>query len=217
MEKIVILGLGARSTLFYQEKLHQIYFEINGHYATFPFVVKQLDFNLINPYLPENIAVVAPILKHELRQYDVAGVHLLVPNITIHQILDTIDFQLQIIHPYKLLIRALADKGGTKVVLFGTKFTNNNPYLASFITKNSIENLRIEDLLFLDELRKKVYAYAETKQDIISYNKLIEKYSENHIVVIACTELSIISSGHDSNVIDLSKLQCDESLQLILT
>lgn len=217
MEKIVILGLGARSTLFCQEKLHQMYFKINGNYATFPFVVKQLDFNLINPYLPENKAVVSPILKRELKQFDIAGVHLLVPNITIHQILDTMDFQLQIIHPYKLLIRILASKKGEKVILFGTKFTNNSPYFASFITENSIENLLIEDLLFLDELRKKVYAYAETKQDIINFNKLITKYSKNHIVIIACTELSIINSSGDNNVIDLLRLQCDESLQIILS
>jgi aspartate racemase len=217
MEKIVILGLGVRSTLFYQTKLHRLYFEIKGIYATFPFVVKQLDFHLINPYLPNNKSVISPILKRELKQYDVAGVYLLVPNITIHQILDTIDFQLQIIHPYKLLIKALADKKGKKLVLFGTKFTNNSPYLASFITENSIKNVRIEDVLFLDELRKKVYAYAETNQDIITYNKLIGTYSQNHIVVIACTELSIINSSTDNNIIDLSTLQCNESLQLILT
>jgi len=192
-------------------------FEINGNYAIFPFVVKQLDFNLINPYLPENNAVVSPILKREVKQYDVAGVHLLVPNITIHQILDTIDFQLKIIHPYKLLSRILADRKEKKVILFGTKFTTNSSYLASFITKNSIANISIEDLLFLDELRKKVYAYAETNQDIINFNKLITKYSKNHIVVIACAELSIINNSGDNNVIDLSRLQFDESLQIILS
>lgn len=216
MEKIVILGLGARSTLFYQEKLHQSYLEIKGNYATFPFIVKQLDFNLVNPFLPDNIAVVSPILKLELKQYDVTGVHLVVPNITIHKILDTIDFQLQIIHPYKLLISVLGDKKGKKVVFFGTKFTCNSSYLASFITDNPIKNLKIEEILFLDELRKKVYFYAETNQDITTYNKLIAKYSQNHIVVIACTELSIINSSGANNVIDLSRLQCDESLRLIL-
>lgn len=216
MEKIVILGLGARSTLFYQEKLHQLYLEVRGIYATFPFIIKQLDFNLINPYLPENKVVISPILKRELKQYDVSGVHLLVPNITIHQILDSIDFQLQIIHPYKLLTKVLVNKKGKNVVFFGTKFTDNRSYLASFIPENSIESVNSEDVLFLDELRKKVYTYAETNQDIITFNTLISKYSENFVVVIACTELSIINSSSDENIIDLSTLQCDETLQLIL-
>ena len=216
MKKIVILGLGARSTLFYQEALHQLFFETKGKYTTFPFILKQLDFNLINPYLPDNAAVISPILKRELEEYDVAEVHLLVPNITIHQIIDTLDFQLQIVHPYKLLIRELANKKGKKVVFFGTKYTNNSSYLGSFITENLVEKINIEDVLFLDEMRKKIYTYAETSQDLILYNKLLEKYSRNAIVVIACTELSIINKSCNTNIVDLAKLQCHECLQILL-
>ncbi len=215
MKNLVILGLGARSSLFYQQKLHEMYFKLKGAYSTFPFIVKQLDFNLINPYLPDNLAVVSPILERELKEYNVTGVQLLVPNITIHEMLDTLTFNLQIVHPYKLLDNALGNRQRKKVMLFGTKFTNNNSYIDSYVKNNSIEKLQNEDLLFLDDLRKKVYAYTETAQDITIFNDLINKYSKNHIVVIACTELSIINRSNDENVIDLSILQCHESLKLI--
>ena len=217
MKNLVILGLGARSTLFYQQKLHEMYFKLKGDYSTFPFIVKQLDFNLINPHLPSNLEVVSPILERELKEYNVTGVHLLVPNITIHEMLDTIAFNLQIIHPYKLLVSTLANRQTKKVVFFGTKFTNHNSYIDSYVKNNSIHKLQIEDLLFLDDLRKKVYAYVETNQEILIFNNLIGKYSKNHIVVIACTELSIINRSNDENVIDLSKLQYKECLKLITT
>ncbi|MEC5167415.1 aspartate racemase [Flavobacterium sp. PL11] len=215
MVRIVILGLGARSTLFYQEKLHQLYFQLKGNYGTFPFILNQLDFNLVNPFLPENIAIISPILQYELKKYDVTDVYLLVPNITIHQILDRMNFRLNIIHPFKLLIKELANRKERKIVLFGTKFTNNNNYLTYFIDEKLIENLITAEMLFLDELRKKVYAYLETEQDLMIFNTLISKYSKNYIVIIACTELSIINRNKSTNVIDLSWLQCVESLQLI--
>ena len=215
MEQLIILGLGARSTLFYQEKLHELYFCKKGGYSTFPFILKQLDFNSINPYLPNNTSVIAPILQRELKDYNRAEVKLLVPNITIHKILDRIEFNLQIIHPYELLNKELENSKLSNLVFFGTKFTNNDSYIASYIKDRSIEKLRDDEVLFLDDLRKNVYANTENNEDIIIYNKLIEKYSENYIVIIACTELSIINSSKNKNVIDLSILQCRESMKII--
>ncbi|QCX40236.1 aspartate/glutamate racemase family protein [Aureibaculum algae] len=215
MKHLVILGLGARSTLFYQKKLHELYFKKEGAYATFPFTLKQLDFNTINPYLPNNTSVLSPILQEELKVYNYSEVRLLVPNITIHEILDTIEFNLQIIHPYKLLVKELSNIKLNNLVFFGTKFTNNNSYLSSYISDKSIVKLKNKEVIFLDDLRKKVYANAETSQDVIIYNEMIARYSINNIVIIACTELSIINTSEHVHVIDLSMLQCKESLKII--
>ena len=46
------------------------------------------------------------------------------------------------------------------------------------------------------------------------YNKTIEKYQQKNHIVIACTELSIISSQADSSkMIDLALLQLDKAYQ----
>ncbi|TXE15947.1 hypothetical protein ES692_14415 [Psychroserpens burtonensis] len=215
MKQLVILGLGARSTLFYQEKLHELYFNQEGQYATFPFILKQLDFNAINPYLPSNTAVISPILCRELKVYNSSEVNLLVPNITIHEIFDSMQFELHIIHPYKLLVTELANKIINNLVFFGTKYTNDNSNIASYCAGLSIEKLRKDEIVFLDDLRKKVYFNTETNQDIRTYNTMIAKYSENNTVIIACTELSIINTNSSERVIDLALLQCRNSLELV--
>lgn len=215
MKQLVILGLGARSTLFYQEKLHELYFNKEGEYATFPFILKQLDFNVINPYLPSNAAVISQILCRELKAYNSSEVNLLVPNITIHEIFDTMQFELHIIHPYKLLVTELANKIINNLVFFGTKYTNDNSNIGSYCVGLSIEKLRKDEIVFLDDLRKKVYFNTETNQDIRTYNTMIAKYSENNTVIIACTELSIINTSSSERVIDLALLQCRKSLELV--
>ena len=215
MKQLVILGLGARSTLFYQSTLHKLSFNKEGAYATFPFILKQLDFNAINPYLPNNAAIISPILYRELRDYNTSAVNLLVPNITIHEILDTMQFELHIIHPYKLLVNELATKAISNLVFFGTKHADSSSSIASYLSDQSIVKLRHDEVLFLDDLRKKVYANTETNQDIKIFKTLVAKYSKTNIVIIACTELSIINTNNRERVIDLALLQCHKSLELI--
>lgn len=215
MSQLLILGLGARSTLFYQEQLHNLYFEKHGGYATFPFILKQLNFNTINPFLPDNVEVLSPILEELLTAFNFPNVHLLVPNISIHEILDTITFKLKIIHPYELLLKKLQDKKENKMIFFGTKFTHINSYISAFIREGLVEKLHDEEILFLDNLRKKIYSYNETAQEVENFNKMMLHYSQQFIVVIACTELSIINKNETPNVIDLAMLQIQESLLVI--
>jgi aspartate racemase len=124
-------------------------------------------------------------------------------------------FELYIIHPYKLLVTELANKIINNLVFFGTKYTNDNSNIASYCVGLSIEKLRKYEIVFLDDLRKKVYFNTETNQDIRTYNTMISKYSENNTVIIACTELSIINTSSSERVIDLALLQCRKSLELV--
>lgn len=214
MVHLVLIGLGARSTLFYQEKLHDLFFDNTENYPTCPFLLKQLNFNQINPSLPDGIEKISPILSHELQSYDRENVAILVPNITIHKVLDTFSFRCNIVHPYVLLREKLKDNQIDKIIIFGTKHTPKDAYVKTQLPHLNIEVLQEEEMLFLDNLRKRVYAYQETENDIILYNTLLQKYAKNHTVVIACTELSVINSSSHKNIIDLALLQCQAAINL---
>ncbi|WP_452224386.1 hypothetical protein [Lacinutrix chionoecetis] len=214
--QLVILGLGARSTLYYQNYLHKLYLKKHTGFATCPFTVKQIDFNLINPFLPNGAEVITPIIENELQSFNTNKTHLLVPNITLHSILDAIDFKLNIIHPITLLKNSLKLTNSNKAVVFGTRHTNaviNYDYILSN-EHMSLISLEEEDIEFLDELRQKVYSHLETDKDLSRYKTLFKKYN-NCIIIVSCTELSVINNFAFHNVLDLAKLQCHEAISLI--
>ena len=97
-----LLGLGSRSTVFYLEKLNALYQELNKGYSTFPCVVLNIDFNSINPYLPNKTSDLLHNLKPVIKDLErLAMGHLVVPNITLHETLERITMRTKIIHPVK--------------------------------------------------------------------------------------------------------------------
>lgn len=214
MSHLVILGLGARSTLFYQKKLHELYFKKFGGYTTLPFLLKQLNFNHINPHLPHDTEKVSKVVSQALEAYNSPEFRLLMPNMTLHKLLDNLNMQLQIIHPFQLLKSELKRKPNRPIVIFGTRHTSNSSYIGSYVDTHSLVEVVPETITFLDNLRQKVYAYSETAYNVDHYNALIAKYARDYIVVIACTELSVVNNVSHENVIDLVQLQCQESINM---
>ncbi|AEH02394.1 aspartate/glutamate racemase family protein [Lacinutrix sp. 5H-3-7-4] len=212
--KLVILGLGVKSTLFYQKTLHDLYFKKYRSYSTCPFILKQINFNTINPYLPNGHDIIAPILKNTLENYNSSKINLLVPNITLHNILDTLDFKLNIIHPIKLLEKKTRNSVINKCVVFGTRHTKANSSIGKALQFSNIQiiGLNKDEVSFLDVLRQAVYNGTETLQDINKYNQLLKEYSEEYLVIIACSELSVINTNHTINIIDLARMQCEEAV-----
>ncbi len=98
-----ILGLGERSTQFYISTLHRLYHEKLGGFHTFPFVLYQIDFNTINPFLPNQFDKLIPEMKNILQMIlDVNASQYLIPNITLHETLDKINHQIDMVHPVQL-------------------------------------------------------------------------------------------------------------------
>lgn len=209
--ELVILGLGARSTLFYQKTLHDLYFNKYKNYSTCPFILHQINFNIINPYLPNGHDTIAPILKNSLEKYNTPKTNLLVPNITLHTILDTLNLKLNIIHPIKLLKNKLKSSTINKCVVFGTRHTHTNSSLGKALNFNNIQikPLNTNEIEFLDVLRQDVYSNAESVTSINKFNQLLKAYSKDYLVIIACTELSVINTTNTNNVIDLAIMQCE--------
>lgn len=208
-----ILGLGNRSTLYYIDALNTAFNKIQKEYSTFPFLLYNTDFNLINPYLPDNFEKLLPTLSEYLNQIEKLPIsHLLIPNITLHEALDKLKTTLPILHPLALSATSLKDNNKSKVVVFGSKYTMTSTYISNYFSSEGIQVISPsqQDIDFIDGLRKKIYSNCEKPSDIEIYNKLISKYSKNSCVLIACTELSILNNS--SEITDMAKLQIDEAI-----
>ena len=212
----IVLGLGAVSTAFYLKEIHKKYHERNHQFSTCPLLVYQIDFQEINPFLPNQFEVLIPKLKEVLKEITTLAItKLLVPNITLHETLDQIKIQLEICHPVDLTLKYLEENGMSEVYLFGTLYTMNSEYLKSRFLAKKVKVLQpVEsDQKSIDDFRKKVYQGNETLEEITFFQSMIQKYSEKNAVVIACTELSVFALKENPSCIDMMDLQIEEFLK----
>ena len=211
-----ILGLGAVSTAFYLKEIHHKYQKRNGEFSTASFVMYQIDFQEINPFLPNNFEVLIPKAKSYLKEISDLGItRLLVPNITLHETLDQIEIPFEICHPVDLTLEYLEENRISEAYLFGTLYTMNSEYLNSKFSERNIKILKPtdSDQSWIDTFRKKVYLEKQTSKEIEIFQNLIQKYSGKKPVVIACTELSIYSLKQNPSCIDMMDLQIEDFLK----
>lgn len=211
-----VLGLGAVSTAFYLKEIHRKHQEKNYQFSTCPLLVYQIDFQEINPFLPNQYEVLISKLKETLKEITTLGISkLLIPNITLHETLDQIEIPLEICHPVDLTLKHLKDNQISEVYLFGTSYTMNSEYLkARFFAKKVKVVQPVEShQKWIDDFRKKVYQGNETLEEITFFQTLIRKYSKKNAVVIACTELSVFSLKENPSCIDMMDLQVEEFLK----
>ena len=211
-----VLGLGSVSTGFYLKKIHNKYQEKNKEFSTCPLVVYQIDFQELNPFLPNNFEVLIPRLKSYFKSISNLGItKLLIPNITLHETLDQIETPLKICHPIDLTIQYLNENQIFEVYIFATLYTTNSDYIQSRFSENKIQILKptVSDQNWIDDFRKRVYEEQETLEETALFQNLIQKYSNKENVVIACTELSVFYSKENPSCIHMMDLQIDEFLK----
>lgn len=215
--KLVILGLGSRTTAFYLSELNSAYQKQKGGYSTFPLLLLNADFNKINPFLPSPSLELDDVVQSYVSEIEEFGKeNILIPNITLHETIDRINVEKNIIHPIHLTISTIKKNQWTKIVLFGSLHSMQSTYLNRHFKSTNIEVILPlkEEMLLIDEVRKQVYHETETEDLIKKYHSLILKYSTNNPVVLACTELSIFNPKNNNNIIDMVQLQIEEALNL---
>lgn len=216
--KLAILGLGSRSTLFYIKELNELYNKVKGGYSTCPFLLLNTDFNAINSLLPNTSSALDNVVFKYISDIKKLTVpYLLIPNITLHETVDRLNVAVQILHPIHLSIQKIKEKKLNRVVLFGSLFSMTASYIKHQFKTNSIEVIspNKEDMLFIDDVRKAIYNETETVELIQKYHSVLNKYSANNIVVISCTELSILNPKDNFNSLDMAQLQIKEAVKLI--
>ena len=211
-----ILGLGSVSTNYYLQRIHQKYKDNNQEFSTCPFLLYQIDFQELNPFLPNDFEVLKPKLENYLEQVHNLGVtKLLIPNISLHETLDQIESPFQICHALDLTLKYLKENNITSITLFGTNYTMNAAYIKE---KFKSENIAIvlpqkEDQVWIDDFRKAVYTSSTTLSQESEFHDLIRKYGKKKPVVLACTELSVFSLKEESLCVDMAERQIEEFLK----
>lgn len=211
-----VLGLGEASTAYYLNQIHQKFNECNEVFSTCPLLLYQVDFQEINPFLPDQFEELIPRVIEYLNKISKLGISkLLVPNITLHETLDQITHSIELCHPVQLTIEHLIKNRISEFVIFGTLYSMNSEYIKRNFSEAGIIIIpaESEDQLWIDDFRKKVYKKESTEDDIAAFQKLIKKYMQQKPVVIACTELSIHCLKKEADCIDMADLQIEDFLK----
>lgn len=158
--------------------------------------VHWLDFNRVNPYLPDQFeSLNGPLMEafDELRQSGATRV--LVPNITIHQALDRLEIGLPLIHALDMeSVEEPPVVPNGRALVLGTPYTMQSGYLAAALQRVGLRPEAPEpaEQQWLDEVRNRVYAGLRLDNDRDQLAHFIVRASADCLPVIACTELSIL-------------------------
>ena len=216
---IGILGLGNKSTLFYIDQLNKLYNSIFKNYSTCKFLLYNTNFDEINPYLPIDFNKLEPVLSTYINNVKELKInYLLIPNITLHQTFDRLNLDIAIAHPVQLTISKLLKNNFKEAVVFGSKYMMESKYLSTSFTSEgiAISEPSEKDKIFIEFMRHQLYEGKESKADILAFEELKLKYSQNQPVIIACTELSLFSSFDQNNIYDMALLQVEETVKQLL-
>ena len=211
-----VLGLGKESTLFYLNQIQKRYQSNNKEWSTCRFIMYQIDFQELNPFLPNQFQDLIPKVQNYLEQIEKLGItKLLIPNITLHETVDQIEFDGFICHPLTLTLHYLQENNISQVFIFGTSYTMNSEYMKQKFSEKDIKLLTPtnDDQIWIDDFRKEVDQQKPTPDRILEFQNLIKKYSVDHPVVIACTELSLFALKNNLSCIDMAELQIEEFLK----
>lgn len=201
--KLGILGLGKKSTQFYLKELNKT--GNNCNYKLY-----KTNFDEINNLLPKPSKELSEIVFRNLKALLKLDVNtLLIPNITLHQTIDKLKLDVPIIHPIIETIKALKKTNNNKVILFGSMFTMQSSYIKDYFKQSNIELFipKENDRLFIDKVRKQVYQETASYDLIKKYNLLVKKYTQLNTVVIACTELSLVTQNSNKKIVDMARIQ----------
>lgn len=217
-KKLGILGLGSQTTLYYISELNRIFNLKKGGYSTCPFLLVNTNFDAINSLLPNVSEELKSLTLEAIQEIEKLNIDsILVPNITLHETIDQLAVQKNILHPVHLTVSKIKEQKFSKIVLMGSEYTMNSDYIHTIFNSNGIE-IEIptaEDILYIDAYRKQVYANTASNKHIENYHKIIEKYTAKNPVVLACTELSIFKPKDNNKLLDMLAIQISAAINTI--
>lgn len=189
-----------------------------GGFSTCPFKLLNVDFDAINKLLPNTSNALDTIVKTHLNTLDALKVdNILVPNITLHETIDRLQIKTNVIHAIQETISKIKGNNHVNVTIFGTLYTMQSNYLTSQFTAQNINIVKASDadMQLIDNLRIAVYNGDANPKQLNIFNDLLNKYTKNGIVVLACTELSVINTSNSKLVYDMARIQIQAAIKSI--
>lgn len=216
---IGLIGLGANSTLHYLSEFNRYYHQAHGGYSTCPLTLMQVDFNTINPHLPDQFTALIPRMEKVLRTYlEHPAKRLVVPNITLHETLDQMDKDMidsvNLVHPVPLVVGALKKRACKQVLVLGTRYSMQSNYLRGALQKEgfTVVEASTSQIEKADLLRKAVYESGVAADVLLAFQTLLKSVDPETVCVIACTELSMLAPVEQEGVLDMADLQIRAAL-----
>ncbi|MGS0675212.1 aspartate/glutamate racemase family protein [Shewanella sp. 30m-9] len=223
LQELGLLGLGSRTTQFYFEQLNRQYHAHFSKDSTCPLLLLNTNFDEFNPYLPDQHSKLQPALIRYLERLQRINVQrVIIPNITLHESVDYIQLDdgkyPEIINPIAATIERLKEDKQWQVVLIGSFYSMNSSKLFKQFNDAGIAvTVPSEQIMRrIDAIRKRVYRYCEHEQDSDELLTLIASYQAHSTVVIACTELSIVSQAKSASIYDMVTIQLHEAIKPLL-
>ena len=201
--------MSADSTAFYRDLLYS-----QSDLSHKQILLEATDFTAINNLLPKPSDALQDMLKPHLMQLRSVD-HLLVPNITIHETLDRLfplpDTRVSLVHPLKLTIKQLQKKKIDRVLLIGSKYTMQPGYISNAMLAAGITCQYPEppDIDQIDRYRRSIYNREDTPAMSRVFMNLLESYSQDLTVILACTEFSMVYDGSKENIMDMARVQVE--------
>ena len=223
-EKLIgILEMEHASTQFYIRLLTESYsLKRPNNLQTFKLI--PADFEAINNLLPYRSAKLDSIIDSYLKEVLSSEIEcILIPNITIHETVDTVwdtmESTIPIAHPILGTIERMHQAKQSKAVFFGSSYTMTCDYIKTAFANAdiTIEEPRPKDLQFIDQVRKKVYSQTASEETLEQFNKLVQNYTNETTVLIGCTELSIASKFRNERILDMDMIQVEDAISVIKT
>ena len=217
---IGVLEMSQASTQFYIDLINEKY--SNGlSIDSQPFKLISTDFKAINKLLPKRSVKLDTLITTYLQDIPANDIEcVLIPNITIHETVDAvsskIDFTIPLAHPILGSIKRMRKASKSKAVLFGTAYTMTSEYIKIVFANSDIkiEEPKPEDLQFIDWIRREVYSESISAEAVKKFNDLVETYSDDTTVLLACTELSLVSKISNDCVLDMAAIQVEEAISM---
>jgi len=217
---IGVLEMGQASTQLYIRLLNESYSnEQQNNIKQFELIPS--DFEKINTLLPKRSIKLDTLIASYLEEIRFNNFKVvLIPNITIHETVDavinTLEAPVPVAHPLSGTINRLHQAGMDRAILFGSRYTMTSNYI-----KEVLENAEIainipnqEDLEFIDWVRRQVYAESVSAETLKIFNDLVESYSNESTVVLACTEFSLISTIRNERILDMAAIQVEDAISM---
>jgi len=207
-----IAKLGHYSFEFYLSKISQ-------QSNTNNYTLVDCDFNEINKHLPDNYEKLESILNTLTASTYAQGIKkLLLPNITLHNVFYLFPKWLngiELCDPFEHFV-PLPTK--SKVYILGSRHMHS-----SSVFNERINNINLSPQILSDKTRETVdtirlnaYHNGYSSKDAAILSDIIQKLSQTHPVIIACSELSLSLAPHlpaSGKVIDLANIQIEHFIK----
>ncbi len=205
--ELILLELGQQATDYYAQYLTK---------SSLPYRRVDGNFERLNQYLPNQYEVL--ILEFcALLDRCASADSILIPNITLHEVLDEHcppAYQgLPVLHPLRELER-ISFEAGMEVLILGSLHTMRSDYIASRLKDLGLSVVALSNLeqSEVDEYRRAINNRQVSQNQAQRFEELISQHLDaGFTLVLACTELSLVLNSEEfqshAKLIDLAQLQ----------